>query len=120
MSSDTNKALVPSLILVSATLLFPAGNAAAEDFLQHQRELLAGRPPAVSTPLNAPRSAEEASSTGDAQELARRLLRGVQVRSASEPQPGPAPTGGLRVYGDAQLLAQHLLAGGHAAPAAGS
>jgi hypothetical protein len=120
MSSPTNRAIIGSLTLVPAVLLFHMSSAAAADFLEHQRELLSGRPPAVSAPLNTPPGARQASPAGDAQESARQLLSGVKPRTADQTQPGRSPAAGHRVYGDAQMLARHLLTGGRDARSAGS
>jgi hypothetical protein len=118
MSSSTNRAFVRSLTLVPAVLLVHLGTAAAADFMQHQRELLSGRPPTVSTPLNTQRSPRQTSPAGDAQTLARQLLLGG--KTPGEPQPGLTNSSRYSAYGDAQVLAQHLLGGGRAALAAGS
>lgn len=122
MSRNIIRTLARSLTILSAVLLFQTGVAAAadsvDDFMQQQRDLLAGRRIApVTAPSSARHSSGEERATGDAQESARQLLLGV---APDRLRPDASRASGGRVYGDAQLLARQLLLGGRAALPAGS
>jgi hypothetical protein len=122
MSSRTITTLAHSLTLVPAALILHSGAAAAansvDNLLEQQRAVLAGRVVAVSVPANA-HHAQSMRSTDDAQEHARRLLLDLPSRARAERQLAASGARGSWVYGDAQVLAQHLLAGRSSA-AAGS
>lgn len=122
MSFRIRRTLARSLTIIPAILLFHAGVAAAEgpgdDFMQQQRDLLAGRRIATATaPSGGHYSSGKGRSTGDAQESARQLLLGV---SPDGLRPDVSRVSGNRVYGDAQVLARQLLLGTRDTPPAGS
>ncbi len=121
MSPRTIRAFAHSLTLVPLALFFHIGAAAAagsvDDLLEQQRAYLAGRATTMSAPASAQRSTREARSTGDAQEHARRLLLDVPTRTSSSQRPDVSRASGNRVYGDAQVLARHVLLGRGDAPA---
>lgn len=122
MSFRIIRTLARSLTIVPAVLLFHAGVAAAadsaDDFMQQQRDLLAGRRIApVTAPSSARHSSGEDRPTGDAQESARRLLLGV---APDRLRPEASRSSGDRRYGDAQLMARQLLLGSRGAPPEGS
>jgi hypothetical protein len=122
MSLRIIRTLACSLTILPAVLLFHTGVASAadpvDDFMQQQRDLLAGRRIApVTAPSSAHHSSGEERSTGDAQESARWLLLGV---APDRLRPDASRASGDRVYGDAQLLARQLLLGSRGAPPAGS
>jgi hypothetical protein len=108
--------------IVPAVLAFHIGVAAAagsaDDFMQQQRDLLAGRRIATTAaPSVAQHRSGEGSSTGDAQESARELLLGV---APGRLRPDVSRVSRDRVYGDAQMLARQLLLGNRGAPPAGA
>ena len=130
MSLHIVKFLSPPLVLISAALLIHVGGAVAADFAgdaqQQARELLAGRIATRSAPSE--RRAEGAlRSTGDAQELARRLLLGVTdsgvqgIKPITRPDDAAAPVEltaqkSVLAHGDAQATARRLLLGQANAP----
>lgn len=124
MSRPILRSFLYSLTLALTTPLLPieaaaAGNA-VDDLQQQQRAWLAGRTLTVSAPASVSRSASTPGSTGDAQELARQLLLGVSSHAPSHGVPEGRAAGRSRRYGDAQLLAQRLVAGRAGAVAGGS
>jgi hypothetical protein len=116
-----------SLTLVPIALLLQIGAAAAasptEDFVAPQRALLAGKPTrteTVSSTQSAKRDAGAATSGGDAQEQAMRLLLSVPIRSASATRSDRPRAAANPSAGDAQVLAQHILLGRRDASVTGS
>jgi len=120
------------LALISAALLIHVGGAVAADSAgdaqQQARELLAGR---IATQSAAPERRAEGAvrPTGDAQELARRVLLGVTDSGAQGTKPITRPDNAaapvaltvqksVLAHGDAQAMARRLLLG--RANAAGS
>ena len=124
MSPRTIRTFAHSLTLVPVALFFNIGSAAAagsvDDLLEQQRAYLAGRATTMSAPTSTQRSTSEAGSHGDAQEHARRLLLDVPTRTSSTHRPDVSGANGNRVYGDAQMLARHVLLGRGDAPSPGS
>ena len=135
MSLHIVKSFSRPLSIISAALLIHVGGAVAADSAgdaqQQARELLAGRIATLSAPPSERRADEAVRATGDAQELARRLLRGVpdaRVRGTEAitraAQAAARDDSALRerpaVRGDAQAIAQRLLLGQRNATAAGS
>jgi hypothetical protein len=121
------------LPIISAALLIHVGGAVAADSAgdvqQQARELLTGRIATQSAPPSERRADRAVRSTGDAQELARRLLRGVNDSGVQGTEPLTRPDNaaapvestvqkGVPVHGDAQAMARRLLLG--QANAAGS
>ena len=132
MSLHIVKFLSRPLALISAALLIHVGGAVAADSAgdaqQQARELLAGRIAAQSAPSER-RAEGTVRSTGDAQELARRVLLGVTdsgvqgTKPITRPDKAAAPVEltvqkSLPAHGDAQAMARRLLLG--QANAAGS
>jgi hypothetical protein len=122
------------LSVISAALLFHVGGAVAADSAgdvqQQARELLTGRIATQSAPPSERRADTAVRPTGgDAQELARRVLLGVNdsgvqgTKPTTRPDNAMAPVEstvqkGVLVHGDAQAMARRLLLG--QANAAGS
>lgn len=121
MSSRIIRTFAHPLTLVPVALFFHIGAAAAagsvDDLLQQQRAYLASKATTTSAPTSARRSTWEVGSTADAQEQARRLLLNVPTRTSSPHRPDVSRADGNRVYGDAQMLARHVLLGGGDTPA---
>ena len=133
MSLHIVKFLSPSLALISAALLIHVGGAVAADSAgdaqQQARDLLAGRIATQSVPPSEPRAKSAVRSTGDVQELARRVLLGVTdsavqgTKPITRPDSAAAPVEfsvqkSVLTHGDAQAMARRLLLG--QANAAGS
>jgi hypothetical protein len=109
MTFSTPKALACSLIpVISLFQLGAAGTAsAADDLMQMQRDLLAGRVVAQPVAAHAERTIRSEKTSGDAQALAREMIlasgrssgdRDIRVASRETP-----------VRGDAQELARNVI-----------
>jgi hypothetical protein len=135
MSLHSVKSFSRPLLLAAAALLIHTGSVVAADSAgdvqQQMREVLAGKIAIQSAPPSDRRDERAVRSAGDAQELARRLLRGVpdaRVRGTEAitraAQAAARDDSALRerprVRGDAQAIAQRLLLGQRNATAAGS
>ena len=133
MSLHIMKFLGRPLSVISVALLIHVGGAVAADSAgdvqQQARDLLTGRIATQSAPSSEPRAERAVRSTGDAQELARRVLLGVAdsgvqgTKPIARPDSAAAPVGfsvqkSVLARGDAQAMARRLLLG--QANAAGS
>lgn len=122
----------PLSVILAAVLIHVGGAVAADsagDVQQQARDLLTGRIATRSAPPSEPRAQRAVRSTGDAQELARRVLLGVTdsgvpgTRPITRPDSAAAPVEfsaqkSVLAHGDAQAMARRLLLG--QANAAGS
>lgn len=116
------------LSLISAALLIHIGGAVAADSAgdvqQQMRQVLAGRIAIQSPPPSERRDDTAGRPSGDAQDLARRLLLGVtdsrvqRAEAIIRRENAAAP--GLPVRGDAQATAQRVILGQRNAAVAGS
>ncbi len=116
------------LSLISAALLIHIGGAVAADSAgdvqQQMRQVLAGRIAIQSAPPSERRDDTAGRPSGDAQDLARRLLLGVtdsrvqRAEAITRRENAAAP--GLPVHGDAQATAQRVILGQRNAAVAGS
>jgi len=122
MSSRTIRTFAHPLKLAATGVLLYIGAAGAsespDNLLQQQRDLLAGTPARLSAPAHAPGAAGADRSTGDAQELARRLLLGITAPPAAQLGTAHATTWERPFHGDAQQLAREVLIGYRDMPAA--
>ena len=126
MSLHIVKFLSRSLSLIAAALLVHVGVVVAADSAgdvqQQMRELLAGKIAPRSQPPSERRADRAVRPTGDAQELARRVLLGVTesgvqgTKSITRPDNAAAPVEftdqkSVLFHGDAQAMARRILLG---------
>lgn len=115
------------LSLISVALLIHIGGAVAADpagdVQQQMRQVLAGRIAIQSAPPSERRDDTAGRPSGDAQDLARRLLLGVtgsRVQGTEAITRHENAEKGLPVHGDAQAIAQRVILGQRNAAVAGS